>query len=69
MMVLLMFMEENEAERYIYSYGAERMAFGTDYPVWDPVKEKQRLLALDLTEEQLEQIGWKTAARFLNTGI
>ena len=65
----LMFMPKGVAERYINLYGAERMAFGTDYPVWDPVKEKQRLLALDLTEEQLEQIGWKTAARFLNTSI
>lgn len=65
----LMFMPRGVAERYINLYGAQRMAFGTDYPVWDPVGEKQRLLALDLTEEQLEQIAWKTAARFLRTEI
>ena len=61
----LMFMPRGVAERYINLYGAERMAFGTDYPVWDPVGEKQRLLSLDLTAEQLEQIAWKTASRFL----
>ena len=41
------------------------MAFGTDYPVWDPVQEVERLMALDLTMEQKEQIAHKTAQRFL----
>ena len=61
----LMFMEPGEAEHYINLYGAERMAFGTDYPVWDPVEEVQRFLKLDLTDEQKEQIAWKTAHQFL----
>ena len=46
-------------------YGAERLAFGTDYPVWDPVREMELFLALDLTVDQKEQIAWKTASRFL----
>ena len=62
----LMFMGEGQAEHYINLYGAERMAFGTDYPVWDPVEEVQRLMILKLTDDQKEQIAWKTAARFLN---
>lgn len=62
----LMFMPKGTAEHYINLYGAERMAFGTDYPVWDPVMEVKRLMALDLTMEQKEQIAWKTAHRFLN---
>ena len=61
----LMFMPKGVAERYINHYGAERLAFGTDYPVWDPVKEVQRLLSLDLKPEQIEQIAWKTTARLL----
>lgn len=61
----LMFMKPGEAEYYINLYGAERMAFGTDYPVWDPVEEVERMMALNLTMEQKEQIAWKTAHRFL----
>lgn len=61
----LMFMEEGMAEYYVNLYGAERLAFGTDYPVWDPVEEVQRFLSLKLTPEQQEQILWKTAHRFL----
>ena len=61
----LMFMDRGLPEHYIRRYGAERMAFGTDYPVWDPVKEVQHFLDLDLTMEQKEQIAWKTALEFL----
>ena len=61
----LMFMPEGEPERYINHYGAERMAFGTDYPMWDPVTETNRFLQLKLKPEQLEQIGHKTAQQIL----
>ena len=59
----LMFMEQGEAERYINCYGAERMAYGTDYPLWDPVTEVNRFLQLKLRDDQLEQIAHKTAER------
>ena len=61
----LMFLDQKTAEGYVNHYGAERLAFGTDYPVWDPVQEVERFLTLDLTDAQKEQIAWKTAERFL----
>lgn len=61
----MMFMPQGVAEKYINAYGAERMAFGTDYPLWDPVVETERFLKLNLTAEQLEQIAHKTAQRVL----
>ena len=62
----LMFLDKKTAESYVNHYGAERLAFGTDYPVWDPVREMDLFLTLDLTDDQKEQIAWKTASRFLN---
>lgn len=62
----LMFMENGLAEKYVNAYGAERLAFGSDYPLWDPVEEVKRFMDLKLTMEQKEQIAWKTAHRFLN---
>ncbi len=62
----MMFMEKGVPEKYINMYGAERMAFGTDYPLWDPIKETERFLKLDLTDEQFEQIGHKTIECFLD---
>ena len=61
----IMFMEKGTAERFINLYGAERLAYGTDYPLWDPVQEVERFLQLKLTPEQTEQIAWKTATHFL----
>ena len=62
----LMFMPGGVAEKYIGIYGAERLAFGTDYPLWDPVPETERFLRLKLTDDQFEQIGHRTVEQLLN---
>ena len=61
----LMFLDKKTAEGYINHYGAERLAFGTDYPVWNPQRETELFLSLDISDAQKEQIAWKTAQRFL----
>ena len=61
----MMFMEDGVAEKYIRAFGAERMAFGTDYPLWDPVKETKRFMELKLTDEEFDQIGHKTVEQLL----
>ena len=62
----LMFMGEGVAEGYINAYGAERFVYGSDYPMWDPVKEMDRFLKLKLTSDQFEQIFHKTAENILH---
>ena len=37
------------------------MAFGTDYPMWNPVDEVEALMRLKLTPEELEHVAYKTA--------
>lgn len=61
----LMFMEEGVAEKYINHYGAERFVYGSDFPMWDPVKEMERFLRLKLRDDQFEQIAHITAERIL----
>ena len=58
-------MEPGVAEKYINLYGAERIAFGSDYPMFDPLEEVDNFLKLKLTHEQREQIAHKTAERVL----
>ena len=41
------------------------MAYGTDYPLWDPVEEVRRFQQLKLTPDQFDQIAHKTAERVL----
>lgn len=61
----MVFMEPGVPEKYINLYGAERIAFGSDYPMFDPMQEVTRFLQLKLTDEQKEQIAHKTAERIL----
>ena len=46
------FLPPDEIVRYVRGYGAHRVLFGTDFPMQDPVKERERLLALALTDEE-----------------
>ena len=62
----MMFMQPGEAEHYINLYGASRMAYGTDFPLWDPVTQVERFLQLKLTPEQMESLAWKTASFLLH---
>lgn len=61
----IMFMQPGAPEGYINRYGAERIAFGSDFPMFDPVQEVATFLQLKLTDEQKEQIAHKTAQRIL----
>ena len=61
----LMFMEEGVAEKYINHYGAERFVYGSDFPMWDPVREMERFMGLKLTDNQKEQIAHITAEGIL----
>lgn len=61
----MIFMEDGVAERYIRRYGAERMVYGTDFPLWDPRTEVKRFLELKLSPGELEQIAYKTALHIL----
>lgn len=61
----LMFMEPGVAENYIQHYGAERFLYGTDFPMWDPAVEVERFFSLKLTDDEKEQIAWKTAVQLL----
>ena len=61
----LMFMEPGVAEKYIRHYGADRFVYGSDFPMWDPVKEMERFMQLKLSDNELEQIAHITAENLL----
>lgn len=60
-----MFVEKGKMEYYINSYGAERVLFGSDFPIWDPKKEAEAFMDLDLTFSQKEKIAYKNALYLL----
>ena len=65
----LAFMPPERAREIIRSYGAERVLFGTDYPMWNFGKELERFAALELSEEESELILYKNAAKLFDIKI
>ncbi len=50
----------------IRRYGAGRVLFGTDYPMWSPYDEIKRFMALDLTDNERRQILSENTVRLFN---
>ena len=61
----LMYNDAGTAREMIRRYGADRVLFGSDYPMHDPEKEAKRLLSLGLTDDEYEMIFYDNAARLL----
>lgn len=60
-----MFLPKEETVKYIRGYGADRILFGTDFPLWDPVHEVEVFLELPLTNNEKEKIAWHNAQKIL----
>lgn len=58
-----------KALEYIRAFTADRVMFGTDYPMWDVRDELVNMEKLDLTDEEREKIMYKTACGLLGTSI
>ena len=55
----------SRAKELIRIYGAERIVFGTDSPMWNPSEELENIYKLGLRDEELELILYKNAQRIL----
>ena len=62
------FSSPETAKRLIRAYGADRVLFGTDYPMWSPVKELATFRSLGLTEEEERAILRDNAIRAFKLG-
>lgn len=59
------FLGARRAKELIRMYGADRMLWGTDFPMWDHKEELERFFSLGLTEEENEKILYRNAERVL----
>lgn len=62
----LAFMPPEQARDIIRGYGAERVLFGTDYPMWDFGDELERFDALKLSGREADMILYKNAAEIFD---
>ncbi len=61
----LPFLSSRQIVGYIRAYGAERILFGTDFPLWHPEDVVNGFMKLDLTDGEREKIAFKNALGIL----
>ena len=63
------FISPEEAKDIVRKYGAEKVIFGTDYPMWEYKAELERFHALGLTDEEEQMILYKNAAKLFGIEV
>ncbi len=61
----MMFLSPEKVAEYVRAFGAHRVLFGTDFPIWDAASEVKNLQSLPLTDDEKEQIFLRNAERIL----
>lgn len=50
------FLKPKDAERILKTYGADKVLFATDYPMWEPKSELEYFMKFKLTEKEKDKI-------------
>jgi predicted TIM-barrel fold metal-dependent hydrolase len=58
-------LEPERVVEMIRAHGADKILFGSDFPMWPHDEELARFMALDLSEEERRMILWDNAASLL----
>ena len=53
------------AKELIHAYGADKVLWGTDYPMWEAVSEMEYFNKIDLTDEERSMILYENSAKLL----
>ncbi len=64
----LFMLGEKRAKELIRAYGAERVLFGTDFPMWDMDREIEHINNMKLTDDEMHLILHKNAEKLLKIG-
>ena len=60
------YLKKETAKGIIRRYGADRVLFGSDYPMWSPEKELEYFLSLNLDENEIKSILNINACKIFN---
>lgn len=61
------FLGLRRATELIHLYGAHRILFGTDFPMWNPKESVEQVYQLGLTQAELEQVFFGNGKKILGT--
>ncbi|MBQ7117347.1 MAG: amidohydrolase [Clostridia bacterium] len=58
-----------KATEIVKAYGADKVLFGTDFPMWEYERELERFFKMELTAEETEKILYKNAVKVFNIDV
>ena len=58
-----------KAKEIVRKYGADKVLFGTDFPMWEYERELERFYKMELTAEETEKILYKNAVKVFNIDV
>ena len=61
----LQFIDGDLLRKFLDKFGEEQFFFGSDFPMWDPEKELERLLSFQLAESTLQNILYDNFLRYI----
>ncbi len=56
-------MTAEKAKNIVRAYGADKVIFGTDFPMWPYDKEFERFFSMELSEDEIRKIFYKNAVK------
>jgi len=63
------YLGRRRSRELIELYGADRVLFGSDFPMWSPAEELEHLRALELDRRDMEKILLRNAERFVEEDL
>ena len=62
-------LDRETSKRIIKKYTADKVLFGTDYPMWDPQNEVEYFLSLGLSDEENKKILFQNAQKLFGISL
>lgn len=63
------FVGNRRTKELVGMWGADRVMFGSDFPMWDPAREYDTFTSLGFSDDDLEKMLWKNAERFTGVSV
>lgn len=63
------FLGNRRTKELVGMWGADRVMFGSDFPMWDPAREYDTFTSLGFSDDDLEKMLWKNASRFAGVAV
>lgn len=63
------FLGPRRTRELVDMWGADRVMFGSDFPMWDPAREYDAFTSLGFSDDALEKMLWRNAERFIGSKV